>query len=374
MAVTLIYDADFFQYPGVMPNLECAKYSAWRKKHRDIITFSNKLEPSLYTKVFYRKEYDDGLYSKLIQQPNVEYGGRAFSDTYRPFDMEMERIYPDFDIYAKYKLLYGNGARRQEEIKTILYATHVRLSLDGQTLEPFPYDRLQPRHPCIILHDYDLSSVPGAFELLQEVSKMRPSGLPYKIGNKYPINIYTYEDLKKWISLPPMGTCFYIQYNGLLTDEQFIELYEKPVLGMRQVVYNFTYGSQNEDDFIKNRLPFFYKQLLFLRSINQKILLNIDTDFFKTPQVLNLMKLLSCFYGKTNLEYVRPHKQTLYNYCAAAKEANISIFPWQKYIITKEEMREAFQYIRKVNYEAFDLFYSMPNVIIKGGKLVNEWA
>ena len=60
MSVILVYDADFFHYSSVIPNLECAKYSAWRKKHKDIISFNNNLNPDLYTKTFYRKEYDDG--------------------------------------------------------------------------------------------------------------------------------------------------------------------------------------------------------------------------------------------------------------------------------------------------------------------------
>jgi hypothetical protein len=42
--------------------------------------------------------------------------------------------------------------------------------------------------------------------------------------------------------------------------------------------------------------------------------------------------------------------------------------------VSLEEMRASFQYIRKHNYEVFDMFYSMPNVIAKGGKLVNEWS
>ena len=209
MATILVYDADFFKYPSVIPNLECAKYAAWRKKHKDIVVFNNILEPTMYTKTFFRKEYDDGIYDNKILIPSVEYGGRAFSNTYKPFDMEMEQIVPDFDIYQKYKHLYGLK-RKQEELKTILYATHVRLSLDGKTLEPFPYDRLRPYHPSVILHDYDLAAVNGSFELLKEVSQMRPSGLPYRIGNKYPINVYNFNDLKKWLTLPPMGTCFYL--------------------------------------------------------------------------------------------------------------------------------------------------------------------
>lgn len=79
MGTILIYDSDFFHYQNVIPNLECAKYAAWRKKKRDIVVFNNKLEPSMYTKTFFRKEYDDGIFDKKILEPSVEYGGRAFS-------------------------------------------------------------------------------------------------------------------------------------------------------------------------------------------------------------------------------------------------------------------------------------------------------
>lgn len=171
----------------------------------------------------------------------------------------MERIEPDFDIYEKYKTLYGTRARDKDEIKTILYATHVRLSLDGKTLEPFPYDRLRPRHPSVILHDYDISSIPNALELLKDVCKSRPSGLPYRIGNKYPINIYTYNELRDWLQLAPMGTCFYLQYNGIFTDEEIIDLAEHPTLGMRQLIYNFTYNCANEEQFVVKVLPKIYR-------------------------------------------------------------------------------------------------------------------
>lgn len=374
MGTLLVYDWDYFHYQNVIPNLECAKYAAWRKKKKDIVVFNNNLEPSMYTKTFLRKEYDDGIYDKRILNDSVEYGGRAFSQIYRPFDLEMERIEPDFSIYDNYRGLYGSTKRSQLEIKTILYATHVRLSLDGQTLEPFPTERLQPYHPSIILHDYDLAAVPGAFDLLQEVSKLRPSGLPYRIGNKFPINVYNFQELLKWFQLAPMGDCFYLQYNGVFTDEEIIELTSKPILGLRQLVYNFTYNCASEDQFLMKVLPNIYKQTLFLRSKDQKILLNIDTDFFKTRELLNLMKLINCFYGRSKCEFIRPHKQTLYGYCAWKRRAHLEVLPWIHFLVTQEEMRESFQYIRKRNYEVFDMFYSMPNVIVQGGKLVNEWS
>ena len=375
MGTILVYDWDFFHYPNVIPNLECAKYAAWRKKKRDIVVSTPVFEPSMYTKTFLRKEYDDGVYDKKILTPTVEYGGRAFSEIYQPFDMEMENIIPDFSIYDKYRTLYGTRKRDREEIRTILYATHVRLSLDGKTLQPFPYDRLQPYHPSVILHDYNLGTVPGTLELLEEVSKMRPSGLPYKIGNKFPVNIYNFDELKKWVKLPPMGTCFYLQYNGVLTDEEVIELALHPTLGLRQLIYNFTYNCASEDLFLIKVLPQIYKQVLFLRSHKVKILLNIDTDFFKTRELLNLMKLIDCFYGKAQaLDYIYPHKQSLYGYCASKKRARLEVCPWVHFIVSREEMRESFQYVRRNNYELFDMFYSMPNVIEKGGILVNEWT
>ena len=176
--------------------------------------------------------------------------------------------------------MFGTGKKAQSEYKTILYATHIRLSLDGKTLIKFTFERLRPYHPSVILHDYDISSIPGAFDLIEEVSKSRPSGLSYRIGNKFPINVYSYSELRKWLTLPPMGSCFYLQYNGVFTEEEIIDLLETPIMGLRQMVYNFTYNCPSEEDFMINVLPQIYKQALFLRSKQQKILLNIDTNFF----------------------------------------------------------------------------------------------
>ena len=374
MGTILVYDYDYFHYPNVIPNLECAKYAAWRKKKRDIVVFNNNFVPSMYTNTFLRKDYDDGIYDTSFIQPNVEYGGRAFSTIYKPFPLEMEKIEPDFSIYDKYRPLFGTTKTEQTSLKTILYATHVRLSLDGKTLEPFPFDRMRPAHPSLIFHDYDIAAVDGSLELLQEVCASRPSGLNYRIGNKFPINVYNYKDLRAWLTLVPMGSCFYLQYNGVLTDEELIDLVEASALGLRQLVYNFTYNCPNEDSFMMEVLPKIYKQALFLRSVNKKILLNIDTNFFKTVELLNLMKLINCFYGKTVNQWIRPHKQTLYGYCAWNRRAYLEVLPWVHFVVTQEEMRASFQYMRQHNYEVFDMFYSIPNVIEKGGQLVNEWT
>ena len=187
MSTILVHDADYFKYGHVIPNLECAKYAAWRKKKRDIVVFSPSFEPERYSSSYFRKDYDDGEFDKRILLPGVSYGGRAFSETYTAAAREMEEIEPDFSIYDKYMNYYATTKHGAEEIKKLLYATHVRLSLDAKTLEQFPFERLEPYHPCVILHDYDLGSLPGAIELLDEVVHSRPSGLTYRVGNKFPI-------------------------------------------------------------------------------------------------------------------------------------------------------------------------------------------
>ncbi|MBO7078848.1 MAG: hypothetical protein J6W64_03455 [Bacilli bacterium] len=114
--------------------------------------------------------------------------------------------------------------------------------MDGITLLPFPYERLRPRHPCVVLHDYDLATIPDSYDMVYSIMTARPRGLLYHIGNKYPINVYTIKDLKKWLNIYPMGNCFYLQYNGLLADEEIIDLLSDPSMSLRQMIYNFTYG------------------------------------------------------------------------------------------------------------------------------------
>jgi hypothetical protein len=45
MGVILIYDWDYFHYPHVIPNLECAKLAAYEKKHKNITVFNDQLIP-----------------------------------------------------------------------------------------------------------------------------------------------------------------------------------------------------------------------------------------------------------------------------------------------------------------------------------------
>ena len=62
----MVHDADYFTYGRVIPNLECAKYAAWRKKKRDIVVFSPSFEPEHYSQSYFRKDYDDGNFDNIV--------------------------------------------------------------------------------------------------------------------------------------------------------------------------------------------------------------------------------------------------------------------------------------------------------------------
>lgn len=369
MGTILIYDWDYFHYQKVVPNLECAKLAAYEKANKNITVFSNQLIPDKYTKTYIRKEYDDGIYSSKLLLPNVEYGGRAFSEIYKPFNLKCENIVPDFSIYEKYLNLYGNS----DQVKTILYATHVRLSLDGKTLEEFPYERLQISHPNIVLHDYDIASIPNAAELLIDICNSRSKNLKFRIGNKYPIQVYSFNQLKYWLQITPFTSLFFIQYNGVFTDEELIELIENYSTALPLILYNFTYNCANETEFMIKVLPNFYRQCVFLRRSKKKFLLNIDEKFFKTKELFNLMCIIRNYSQQNYNARFQIRTQTLFSYCASEKMMYLTLKPWYSCSITRENMRESFQYMRIHNYEVFDMFYSLPSVIIRGGKLVNEY-
>lgn len=374
MGVVLVYDWDYFHYSHVIPNLECAKLVAWNRNHRNITVFTDRFEPERYTQSYFRKEYDDGIYDESIINPKVLYGGRAFSDTYKSLSEDIENTVPDFSIYEKYSDLYGSAPIDKTQIKTILYATHFRASTDGINLNPFPFDQLRSNHPCVVFHDYNLASIDGIHDYLYEICAARPKGRPYGIGNKYPIQIYDFKELIKWLDITPMANLFFLQYNGVFTDEELIELTENHGFEMRQIFYNYTYNCRDETEFMMQVLPKIYKQALFLRRSGLKVLLNIDTEFFKTKELIDLMQLINSYYTNKNINKNSPRCQTLYAYCKSERREKFRTLPFvAPSKISKDEMRNSFQYIREHNYEVFDMFYSVPGIVNRGGKLVNEW-
>lgn len=380
MATVAVYDYDFFTYENVIPNLECAKLVAYYRKRNDIALLVPALVPTQYTKFIIRKEYNDGIYPREFFLPNCEYGGRAFTpDKYKPLDPKIEAIIPDMHIYDKYITHFGYKPAEQKLLKRILNCAHIRLAPDSQNFVPLnQLEKNFNTNPTgIILHDYDLASL-KPYDYLVELQnkrtfKTRDEVNPYPIGNKYPIKIYSSDELQKWLKIVTIPNAFYIEYCGLMSDEVLYNLCMENKRMARQVFYNITYDCASENDFLMQRLPKIFIQTLFLRKAGIRILLKYDEEFLITPELRNLINLLNCVLGFQWQQNFLPKKQTLYNFCRANKQLHYQSWAFQNVSLSVEEMRNSFQYIRERNYDLFTQFYEWDSVIYEGGKFKNEW-
>lgn len=181
-----LIDGDFIPKKSNIFNLDLMQLSAYYKKNRNIVnllTDENKIP--FFSKVYYLKDYPTDKFPKFIQEPNVEYAGRAFSeDIYIPFKDEIRFILPDKTIYRppdkkpinSYDMYAYNN-----------HATHLRLG--DLPLKLKSYYEI-PIETNLVLHDYNIVAVPNYQELLQSIYTPRHSILA-----KYPILINSFSDL-----------------------------------------------------------------------------------------------------------------------------------------------------------------------------------
>ena len=375
-----VFDYDFFNYENVIPNLECAKLVTYYRQHNHLAVLTPTLVPEPYTRYFIRKEYDDGSYPHKLFLPNCEYGGRAFNpEQYIPLPPEIERTIPDMHIYDKYISSFGKKNTEQTQIKRILNCAHMRLAPDSQNLLPF--EEFQPyfnKVSGIFLHDYDLASL-KAYDLILQLQNQRefrtkPGVNPYPVGNKFPIKIYSSEELEKWYKVVTIPNAFFLEYYGYMSDEILYKLCLENRRMARQVYYNVTYGCSSENDFLMNRLPKIFVQVLFLRIAGIRILLNYDEDFLKTKELRDLVRLLNCWLRFKWFSGYAPHTQPLYKFCRDNSYFHYTTWEFLTVDLSVEEMRNTFQYVRERNYELFKMFYEWDEVKYRGGKIVNEWT
>ena len=382
MSVIGVYDYDFHTYEHVIPNLECAKLCTYHYNMHNIAVLAPALEPEKYTHFIIRKEYNDGIYPSEFFRSNCEYGGRAFTpDQYMPLPPQIEKTIPNMHIYDKYISRFGHTKTDEQTIKRILNCAHMRLSNDEET--PKPFSNLQNimnagRFTGIIFHDYDLARVKGAYDAIEEISLTRnfvtKKGInPYPIGNKFPIQVNSSEELQKWLKITTAPNLFFLQYNGLMSDEVLYNLCVENRRMARQVYYNVSKFCSSENQFVKERLPKIFKQVLFLRMQDIKILLNYDEDFIVTPEIKKLIELLNCWLSFSWQENFIPNVQTLQAFVRHNDKLHYQSWAFLTVTVTTEEAREIFKYIYDNNYELFKLFYEWDSVKYEGGRFINEW-
>jgi len=376
-----VFDYDFFNYENVIPNLECAKLITYYRQHNHLTVLTPTLAPEPYTTYYIRKEYDDGIYPHKLFLPNCRYGGRAFNpEQYVPLPPEIERTIPDMHIYDQYISKFGKKTTEREQIKRILNCAHMRLAPDSKNLLPFetfkPYFN---KVTGIFLHDYDLAGL-GAYDLILQLQnqrefRTRPGINPYPIGNKFPIKVYSSEELEKWSKIITIPNAFFLEYYGYMPDRILYHLCVDNKRMARQIYYNVTYGCSTENEFMIDRLPKIFVQVLFLRMSGIKILLNYDEDFLKTKELRDLMELLNCWLIFQWYSSYAPHSQPLYKFCRDNSYFHYTNWGYLKYVeLSFDEIRNTFQYIRERNYDLFKMFYEWDEVKYQGGKIVNEWT
>ena len=375
-----LYDADMSAYLLVPFNLEIMKLSAYYKKKGEIVVLSPSFTPHRNTKFIYRKDYDDGDYPRgLASYGNVEYGGLAFShNNYQPLPIEIERMKPDTSIYSRMesKILGPATSERRKIYNNMIEAEHCRLSLDGKTIWPEYTKQFKNLKQArnLMIHDYDLGAIDGAFEEVQRLmARARTDGWATRLGMKFPVQISRGEDLLKWSTLRSNSTFFSFRFNGVIDNESFQEwverCYEKSIYS--QMEYHVTDARYDENHFTTCLLPQILRQVIFSRRYRVSFSLTYDEGYFSDPRWEEVIRLFNfyhtSFLGETEaVFYKKIEDDTLFDFAAHTMKR-----PYGAYgsdAMTIAEVRKVFEFVREHNYQLFKDFYEC-NARSLGGKL-----
>lgn len=285
-------------------------------------------------------------------------------------------------IYENYEQNFGDSITERKFFHRLLNCAHIRLSLDGRNLDDEQYIwRNLENHNGIIIHDYDLSAINGAIDILKRLSESRhfvsrPEEInPLPIGNKFPIRVRSSKEFHDWCKLTFLSGALSFEYDGLMDNEFLGELISNENKRLRaQITYDPTIGCANPHEFFVQRAPEILKQVLFFRKNEQRILLKYRDGFFETSEQENFMILLNCFLRWKWQPNFLPGTMTLYRFVR-----NKGLWSYQDYYhkiftLTIEDIRKVFYYCRENYYDLFVLFYEWDSVILEGGQLLNEWS
>lgn len=375
------FDDDIYIY-GILPfNLELMKISTFFKKRGEIVSLAPAFAPYRYTTFYYRKDFYDGKVRKnLMDYKNINWGGHAFSgNTYIPMDEKIEKQIPDMYLYNNYRDKFNNTKAGERLFKILTDATHFRLSLDGKTIwKDFEKQIDKGNKMSIILHDYNLNQIQGSFEIIDSMSKEKLLiGKRVGIGNKFPIQVNNSKDFLKWSSLQPSANLFNLQYNGVIDDRalyDFAELTKNTSIA-RQLIYNITSDSLNEDDFVKNKILKIYFQVCFLCMNRLKISLKYEDNFFVHKEWEKIIDLFNCYissFTSVNLktfQYFIEKNQTMVDLVKHFKEV---AKPAIGLIFSKQDVKELFYFVYEKNPELFNAFYNCSKVKLYNGRFVSE--
>lgn len=373
-----IMDADLAKYVMVPWNLECMKLSAYYKRHNQLVIFSPFFVPDRHQKFIYRKDYEDGDYPfNLINIPNVEYGGLAFSNNkYIPLPLDIEKMKPDASLYNKMAEHFKLNKTQQTIWQNMMTAEHMRLSLDGKTIWPEYGRQFQNLKIArqLMIHDYDLGAIKGSFEEVQRILKRaRTDGWATRLGMKFPVQCHDGQTLLNWSSFKSNGIFYAIKYEGVIDDDTFNEWVgvcrERAVFS--SIDYHVTSSQYDENHFIQDLLPKIFKQVIISRSYRVFFSLNYDEGYFSDSRWEDVIQLFNYYHNSYNgvnaASYLRKiPDDTLFDFAANCTDDLPRYYQGKAFTQTK--IREIFAFVRYYHYDLFKDFYECTAKKL-GGKL-----
>lgn len=378
------YDADMSKYIHTPFNLELMKIAGYYKRKREIVLLSPSIELEKASKVFYRKDYYDGDFdSKVLYNPKVTYGGRAFSiDKYIPLPEDIEKTKPDRLIYESMRKNFCTNKLNTNLFNKMQRAQHIRLTLDGNNIKTDPFEQFdkQQEGELFIFHDYNLCEVQNGYEAIQDLLKIVPNNKNKYVGSKFPLIPRNNQELIKWANVHPMNGFFNIEIHGLLKDEvlyEFIETQKNTSISQQSRYYIL--DNLNSDEEILKALPDIYRQIIYLRSHRIQISLIYDNTTFSNSLLKKTLDLMVHYLNQGHkMTKDRFYKTLGYDNLFSFARRLKDYYAVTSHYVTKSdnllsrgEAREVFEYIQQNNYELFKMFYECTYVEFKGGKFQN---
>lgn len=371
-----LFDYDMIKYKQVPLNLELAKIAAYYKKKREIVVLSPEFNPDMYNRFIIRKDYDDRDYSYFTNLSAIEYGGLAFSNNvYIPMDLNIEKSPPDVSIYERYRNIFCKNKNYEERFNVMLNAIHFRLSLDGKTIWKDFRKQIPDitKRGVLFLHDYNLNNIQNSDLMIKELINERDNRIEMnRVASKFPIIVSNGKDLLRWGAIKPSFNFFNIQYNGIMENDALFNFFEisKGTSIFSQFEYNIS--AVNEEEVIKE-ITKIYAQVLFCRTVRQKIHLYYMPNFFSDKRWEKVLDLINHYavslFSLDKSSYNRKLRDdTMYKY-AKASEYKLD-YDWE-HPYTTEELREIFYFVKDKNPELFEMFYKWRMTKYKGGNFVN---
>ena len=370
-----LFDGDLSLYKNVLFNLELMKLATYYRNQGEIVALSTSLALDKYSKMFYRKDFYDGLFpSNIGVDERLCYGGYAFTNgLYRPMDLAIEKSKPVTSIYLKYQDMLCHNKTERELFKKFLNSEHMRLSLDGKTIWEDWESQLfnDKRGFTVSFHDYNLNDIADAAEGVKEVLNLLKRGKrEVYVSTKFPIQVDNDEDFLKWIDIPGSLNSFFIQYNGIMKDETVAEFVNKKnITYSSNVLYNVLADYKNEKDFYMNQLPQIFKQVVFLRMNRMKFSLIYDDDFFISQEWLRLLQLFNCYASEgigfsPDLPIEMLLDDTLLEFVEIFDEKT----KFKSRPFNRKDAKLLFGYVQDKNTELFNDLVKCQTVELQGGK------